>query len=152
MCANQVKAIESIGFSKVEKVFVEFDQPFWEPGFGGVKLAWTAEDLAEKLLPRDWYKVICSFEEVYRQPKILAAWVSGREVEAMLSLSDEEILETCTRLLRTFTANPKMVAPVRIIRTKWFSDPRFCGSYSYPTFESSHRSFRYSINTYLLKN
>ncbi len=146
----QVKAIESIGFGKVEKVFVEFDQPFWEPGFGGVKLAWTAEDLAEKLLPRDWYKVICSFEEVYRQPNILAAWVSGREVEAMLSLSDEEILETCTRLLRTFTANPKMVAPVRIIRSKWLNDPLFCGSYSYPTFESSHRSFRYVYTVFII--
>lgn len=41
----------------VEKVFLEFDKPFWSPGFGGIKLAWTAEDLAEKLLPRDWYKV-----------------------------------------------------------------------------------------------
>ncbi|KAI9562668.1 hypothetical protein GHT06_010122 [Daphnia sinensis] len=137
----KVKAIETIGFGKVEKVFVEFDQPFWEPGFGGVKLAWTAEDLAEKLLPRDWYKVICSFEEVYRQPNVLAAWVSGREAEAMLSLSEEEILETCTRLLRTFTANPGMVAPVRILRSNWLDDPLFCGSYSYPTFHSSHRSF-----------
>lgn len=137
-----MQAIETIGFGKVEKVFVEFDRPFWEPGFGGVKLAWTAEDLAEKLLPRDWYKVICSFEEVYRQPNILAAWISGQEAQAMLSLSDEEILETCTRLLRTFTANPQMVAPVRIIRSNWLNDPLFNGSYSYPTFHSSHRSFR----------
>jgi len=52
-----VQAIESLGFGKVEKIFVEFDRPFWSPGFGGVKMAWKAEDLAEKLLPRDWYKV-----------------------------------------------------------------------------------------------
>lgn len=137
-----MKAIETIGFGKVEKVFVEFDRPFWEVGFGGVKLAWTADDLAEKLLPRDWYKVICSFEEVYRQPNILAAWVSGREAEAMLSLTDQEILDDCTRLLRQFTANPKMAPPVRIIRSNWLNNPLFCGSYSYPTFDSSHRSFR----------
>lgn len=143
----KVDAIESIGFGKVEKVFIEFDRPFWAPGFGGVKLAWTAEDLAEKLLPRDWYKVICAFEEVFRQPNILAAWVSGPEVEAMLSLSDEQILADCTRLLRQFTANPAMPAPVRVIRTTWLSNPLFCGAYSYPTFYSSHRSFRYSKNS-----
>ncbi len=89
--------------------------------------------------------MICSFEEVYRQPNILAAWVSGPEAEAMLSLSDEQILKDCTRLLREFTANPAMAAPVRIIRTSWLNNPLFFGAYSYPTFYSSHRSFKYYI-------
>jgi len=137
----KVQAIEALGFGKVEKVFLEFEQPFWEPGFGGIKLAWTAKDLEEKLLPRDWFKVICSFDEVYRQPNILAAWVSGREAEVMLSLSDQEIIDTCTQLLRTFTSNPDMVAPVRVIRSNWVGNPLYGGSYSYHTFDSSPRSF-----------
>lgn len=137
----KVQAIESLGFGKVEKVFLEFEKPFWEPGFGGIKLAWTAKDLEEKLLPRDWFKVICSFDEVHRQPSILAAWVSGREAEVMLSLSDQEIIDTCTDLLRTFTSNPDMIAPVKVIRSNWIGNPLFGGSYSYHTFDSSPRSF-----------
>ena len=138
-----MQAIESLGFSQVEKVFLEFERPFWQPGFGGIKLAWTAKDFEEKLLPRDWFKVICSFDEVYRQPNILAAWVSGREAQVMLSLSDHDILSTCSELLRRFTSNPHMEAPVRIIRTNWLNNPLFGGSYSYHTFDSSPRSFRY---------
>jgi len=137
----KVQAIESLGFSQVEKVFLEFERPFWQPGFGGIKLAWTAKDFEEKLLPRDWFKVICSFDEVYRQPNILAAWVSGREAQVMLSLSDHDILSTCSELLRRFTSNPHMEAPVRIIRTNWLNNPLFGGSYSYHTFDSSPRSF-----------
>ena len=138
----KVKAINGLGFGKVEKVFIVFDQPFWTPGFGGVKLAWTEKDLQEKLLPRDWFKVICSFEEVFRQPNILAAWVSGSEAEAMLSLDDDTILRTCTELLRTFTANPNMQPPVRVVRSNWLNSPLSYGASSFPTFESSHRSFK----------
>ena len=126
----------------MEKVFLWFDQPFWEPGFGGVKLAWNVKDVEEKLLPRDWYKVICSFDEVFRQPNMLAAWVSGREAEIMLTLSDEEVINTCAEVLRKFTGNDKMKGPDRMTRSRWLQDPHFSGAYAHPTFQSSHRSFR----------
>jgi len=59
----------------------------------------------------------------------------------MLALGDQEILETCAELLRTFTSNPDMVAPVRVIRSNWLGNPLFGGSCSYHTFDSSPRSF-----------
>lgn len=139
----KVQAIEALGFSMVEKVFLHFDKPFWSPGFGGIKLAWTEEDLRDKVLPRDWFKVICSFEEVYRQPSILAAWVSGPEAEAMLSLADDEVIDTCTKILRAFTGDVNLPAPVNVIRSRWLSNPLFYGSYSFPTFRSSQRSVRW---------
>lgn len=56
--AEKVDAINKLGFGHVNKIFLEYARPFWVWREGGIKLAWSAEELTDK---DDWVKGRCSF-------------------------------------------------------------------------------------------
>lgn len=66
-----------------------------------------------------------------RYGHILCGWIAGHESECMETLSEQEVLQTITQLIRRFTGNP-IITPRRILRSQWFHHPWTCGSYSYP--------------------
>ena len=39
-CISQVQSIENIGYGKVGKIFLEWAEPWWALGEGGIQLAW----------------------------------------------------------------------------------------------------------------
>ncbi|XP_076315742.1 spermine oxidase-like [Tachypleus tridentatus] len=130
-----LEVIERTGFGRVGKIFLEFEQPFWKAGT--IKYLHIAWDKAEwekmKIDPKQWIASVNGFEEVLNNPKVLVGWIAGPHSEYMEKVSDEEIKETCTLCLRRFLNKPSIPIPVRILRSKWCSDPLFGGSYSYLT-------------------
>lgn len=44
--------------------------------------------------------------------------------------SDEEVAEGITKVLRQFTGDASLPYPSAILRSKWSSDPYFCGTWS----------------------
>lgn len=68
---------------------------------------------------------------------MLCAWICGREAAEMELCSDEEIVDSITRLLRQFTGDPTLPYPANILRSKWCSDQYFAGSYSYMAMNST---------------
>ena len=124
-------AIQSIGFGKVAKIFLFWDKPFWKLGSGSIKLAWSDEDLAGLPDMNQWYKKVFSFDEVLNNPSVLLAWLSGDEAEYMETLSDEEVLNTCTGVLRSFMGNTSIPPPNKILRSRWCTDQYTQGGYSY---------------------
>ena len=48
-----------------------------------------------------WWRSIAGFDSVCGQPRVLCGWVGGEAAARMEARTDEEILDTCTRLLRT---------------------------------------------------
>ena len=118
---------------KLTRFFLLFDKPFWTPGSGSIKLAWddAEKDTRRHNVAAHWFRGIFAFDEVLNNPSVLGAWVAAHEAEYMETLSDEEVIETCTQLLRKFLANPSIPAPKGIMRSKWCTNPLFLGSYSY---------------------
>lgn len=51
--------------------------------------------------------------------------------------SDEEVAEGITKILRQFTGDASLPYPSAILRSKWSSDPYFCGSWSCLTLDSN---------------
>lgn len=51
--------------------------------------------------------------------------------------SDEEVVESMTRLLRQFTGDPTLPYPANLLRSKWCMDQHFAGAYSYMGMEST---------------
>ena len=51
--------------------------------------------------------------------------------------SDEEVVESITRVLRQFTGDPTLPYPANLLRSKWCMDQYFSGSYSYMGLEST---------------
>ncbi|XP_062435928.1 peroxisomal N(1)-acetyl-spermine/spermidine oxidase isoform X2 [Rhea pennata] len=140
---RKVEAIRCLGFGTNNKIFLEFEQPFWDPDYQFLEVVWEDESpLAEPSidLEANWFKKLIGFV-VIQPPEqhghVLCGFIAGNESEYMETLSDAEVLSTLTRVLRTLTGNPDLPAPRSILRSRWHSAPYTRGSYSYVAVDSS---------------
>ncbi|XP_062286852.1 spermine oxidase [Scomber scombrus] len=143
---DKVLAIEKLGISTTDKIFLEFAEPFWSPECNSIQFVWEDEAQLEQLAyPEElWYKKICSFDVLYppeRYGYMLSGWICGQEALYMERCDDETVAETCTELLRRFTGNPDIPKPRRILRSSWGSNPYIRGSYSFTRVGSSGGDF-----------
>jgi len=80
---------------------------------------------------------VANVEELANSQHVLCAWVCGREAMDMELCSDEEVVESITRVLRQFTGDPTLPYPINILRSKWCMDQYFAGAYSYMAMDSN---------------
>ncbi|XP_021363383.1 spermine oxidase-like isoform X2 [Mizuhopecten yessoensis] len=133
---DKCESINKIGFGKVNKIFLHYDKPFWEPGRASVKLAWSGKyaDVDEK---SEWYRRFYSFDEVMDNPTVLVAWISSIAAVHMEQLPETEVSKTCTAILRQFLNNPDVPEPTSVLRSSWCCNPLTLGSYSYVSMDSN---------------
>ncbi|NXU53781.1 PAOX oxidase, partial [Turnix velox] len=140
---RKVEAIRRLGFGTNNKIFLEFEKPFWDAQQQLLEVVWEDESPLEEPssdLKANWFKKIIGF--VVLQPPeqlghVLCGFIAGKESEHMETLSEEEVLSTMTHLLRRLTGNPELPAPRRVLRSRWHSAPYTRGSYSYVAVGSS---------------
>ncbi|XP_025896451.1 peroxisomal N(1)-acetyl-spermine/spermidine oxidase isoform X2 [Nothoprocta perdicaria] len=140
---RKAEAIRCLGFGTNNKIFLEFEQPFWDPDYQLLEVVWEDESPLEEPstdLEANWFKKLIGFV-VIQPPEqyghVLCGFIAGKEAEYMETLSDAEVLSTLTRVLRTLTGNPQLPAPKNMLRTRWHSAPYTRGSYSYVAVGSS---------------
>ncbi|XP_072318366.1 spermine oxidase isoform X1 [Eucyclogobius newberryi] len=139
---DKVLAIEKLGISTTNKIFLEYAEPFWSPECNSIQFVWEDEAHLEKLVypEEQWYKKICSFDVLYppeRYGYMLSGWICGQEALYMERCDNETVAETCTELFRHFTGNPDIPKPLRVLRSSWGSNPYIRGSYSFTRVGSS---------------
>lgn len=131
--------IETIGFGTVNKIFLQFEEAFWQYSHDiepvGFKIVWPAN---ERYLNRCsdfpiWARDLIGFDGVRRQPKILVGWIGGDGARLMEQESDSKIGETCLRILKKFLPcdQDKPDKLLSCVPTRWHSNPYSCGSYSF---------------------
>lgn len=123
------QALRGIGFGTINKIFLIFEQPFWDTGAEGFQLVWLDGDSEDTTNPDWWVRGISGFDLVYENPNVLVGWIGGKAAEHMESLSDHEVLSACVHVLSTFL-NRDIPKPASIIRSYWFTNPYILGSYS----------------------
>ncbi|XP_068807230.1 peroxisomal N(1)-acetyl-spermine/spermidine oxidase isoform X2 [Struthio camelus] len=140
---RKAEAIRCLGFGTNNKIFLEFEEPFWDPHYQLLEVVWEDESpLAEPStdLEANWFKKLIGFV-VIQPPEqyghVLCGFIAGKESEYMETLSNTEVLSTLTRVLRMLTGNPHLPAPRSILRSRWHSAPYTRGSYSYVAVGSS---------------
>lgn len=131
---SKMEAIGALGYGNVDKIFLDYAKPFWVWKEGGIKFAWSSDELAHRT---DWTRGLVSIEEVDNSKHVLCAFICGPESVVMEHATDEEVAEGITRLLRQFTGDASLPYPSTILRSKWASDPYFCGSYSFMNLNSN---------------
>uniref|UniRef100_A0A182PI88 Amine oxidase n=1 Tax=Anopheles epiroticus TaxID=199890 RepID=A0A182PI88_9DIPT len=125
-------AIQGLTIGTVNKLFLEFDKPFWAKGWQGLSLIWNQADLEEvRKMPDSWMEDVFGFYIVDYQPNVLCGWISGKNARRMERASDEEVRRACMFLLRKFMKGCTIPEPVRFQRTSWYSNPNFRGSYTF---------------------
>lgn len=132
--SEKVEAICALGYGMVNKVFMEYSRPFWVWRKGRIRFAWSQEELSNRC---DWTRGINGVDEVDGSKHVLYAFASGPEAVQMELASDEEIAHKLTKLLRQFTGDSTLPYPCTILRSKWVTDPYFCGAYSYLSINST---------------
>ncbi|XP_051870659.1 peroxisomal N(1)-acetyl-spermine/spermidine oxidase-like [Pristis pectinata] len=137
-------AIKNIGFGTVNKIYLEYEVPFWDKGVGTdycIGLVWEDETPFSVLKANtaEWWRRLYGLEVLHpseRYGHMLLGWISGKEAEFIETLSDEEISSNITRVLRQFTGL-SVPEPNNVYVTKWFSNPYIQGSYSHIAVKST---------------
>ncbi|XP_053306604.1 peroxisomal N(1)-acetyl-spermine/spermidine oxidase-like [Spea bombifrons] len=134
---EKVQSIQQMGFGTVNKILLEFKTPFWEPETEVMLLVWDGESPLINPpinLTQDWVKKLAGFVVLQRPEQVghvLCGFIAGEESAFMETLTDEEVLSNMTAVLRQFTGDPNLSPPIRILRSRWHSEPYTRGSYSY---------------------
>ncbi|KAI7805915.1 peroxisomal N(1)-acetyl-spermine/spermidine oxidase [Triplophysa rosa] len=133
---NKLHSIQRMGFGTNNKIFLEFEQPFWDEDCELIYLVWEDDtDLCDVVsdIKTSWIRKLTGFtvlKPTERFGHVLCGWIAGHESEYMETLSELEVLHSVTQVLRKFTGNPT-IAPRKLLRSQWFHDPYSCGSYTY---------------------
>ncbi|CAG9766299.1 unnamed protein product [Ceutorhynchus assimilis] len=143
--ADKISAIKNTGFGAILKVIVHFNQRWYEnnPTWA---FFWTAKDvdeLEEKNL--EWLLDMEGVVQAENNPNVLVFWYSGSHVPLIETLSEATIKEAHEYLINKFLApHYNVTMPDKYIRTTWFSNPNFRGTYSYESVKG-HSGGQYNL-------
>ena len=97
---RKLEAIRKLGFGTVDKIYIEFDEPWWEPEAMGSGYAFlfaeaglTVEDFGytEADAAKDWTRFLLGAYEVENRPRVLCFWISGEGAKTLEALSEEQV-------------------------------------------------------------
>uniref|UniRef100_A0AAZ1XSS2 Amine oxidase domain-containing protein n=1 Tax=Oreochromis aureus TaxID=47969 RepID=A0AAZ1XSS2_OREAU len=132
--AHKLKSIKTLGFGTCDKIFVEFESPWWDADCDIIYLVWEDEVYQVSDVSKSWIRKLVTFTVHKPSEKgshVLCGWICGHEAEYMETLPEEKVRESITKLVRTFTGNGT-ITPKRILCSRWFTDPWTYGSYCHP--------------------
>ncbi|XP_078711569.1 peroxisomal N(1)-acetyl-spermine/spermidine oxidase [Lampetra fluviatilis] len=141
--AEKVRAVQKLGFCTNNKIFMEFEKPFWNPSCKLIELVWPDESPFKKrkeAFRAEWQRKIFGIQVLHppeRFGHVLCGWIAGKESEFMETLTESEVRQRMLELLRNFTGNPNIPAPKRMLISRWNSHPYTLGSYTYTALGSS---------------
>lgn len=110
-------AIEGLTIGTVDKIFIEFEKPFWPNDWRGFSVLWRQNDLNEiRKIPDNWLEDIFGFYTVDYQPNIICGWISGVNARKMEMTPMENVHNGIMMLLRKFITEWTVPDPIRIER------------------------------------
>lgn len=129
----KVNAIEGLSIGVVDKIFLEFEKPFWEEEWAGISLLWTEKDSRViRGTSNSWIEDVFGFYKVDYQPNILCGWIGGPSARIMEKLDDATVFSGCLLLFEKFLGEKiRWTKPVKMLRSSWYSNKHFRGSYSF---------------------
>ncbi|XP_060518709.1 spermine oxidase-like [Cylas formicarius] len=129
---EKISAINNIGFGSVVKVF--FHYPERVNRFGGVLcIVQNSKDLQEVTGVNEVLlsNVVCILD-VDHNPNVLVAWFAGKNVTAIESLNNDQIMEAQKYWTKNiFGPKFNIGLPDKILKSTWYTNPHFRGTYSY---------------------
>lgn len=118
-------SIQRLGFGRLDKVFLQFEEAFWDDDVDFFGAAQGNTEATRGLCFMYWN--INRFSGV----PILAALVSGEAAHLHQNVSAEELESVAVSTLRSILAEKNIPDPVSCHVTRWFSDDYAKGSYSF---------------------
>lgn len=121
-----------MGVGTTNKIFLEFDSPWWESEWNGTTFVWRQSELFRiKNTKYFWIKGIVGLFPVEGQPNMLQAIIHGKNSIIMELAKESDLQKGIKYLLEHFCKIDQK--PKRINITKYGTDPNYRGSHSYDT-------------------
>ncbi|KAG7236345.1 hypothetical protein INR49_001042, partial [Caranx melampygus] len=133
---HKLHSVQRLGFGTNNKIFVEFDSPWWDADCEVIHFVWEDEAAMVDQVPdvqRSWIKKLFGFtvlKPTERYGHVLCGWIAGHESEYMETLSEQEVTQAVTQLIRRFTGNPT-ITPRRPLQVL------FAGEATHPSYYST---------------
>ncbi|XP_076134099.1 polyamine oxidase (exo-N4-amino) 1 [Alosa pseudoharengus] len=129
------ETIEKLGFGCINKIFLQYEEAFWERDVESISLLWENETPAS--LSTDatqWQRNIQLFTVMRPREKfghVLIGWCSGNVARHVETLTEAQLSAAITCNFRMFMRNPCIPCPKRVLRTQWHSEAFIRGAYTY---------------------
>jgi monoamine oxidase len=128
-------SIERLGFGKLDKVFLQFEDVFWDDSVDFFGAANGSTESTRGCCFMFWN--IHRFSGV----PILAALISGESAHVSESAPEEELRSTALDTLQSVFKDKKVPIPIAYHVTRWGSDIDTRGSYSFVALGSSGKDY-----------
>ncbi|XP_044735683.1 spermine oxidase-like [Chrysoperla carnea] len=137
----KINAIQGIGFGILNKLIFEFDHPWWSTDklHNGFTFVWKENEFEEQVKKFNgseesnrWLFDVLGFYPIERQPNMLLGWIVSESARHMEKIPENEVKSKLIQLMRIFLGRKfKIPEPTTFIRSQWFTNPHFLGSYSF---------------------
>lgn len=103
---SKINCIDGLAYGTVNKIYLEFDEPFWNDDWGGFTILWRLEQ--RKQLKNDpnfgeWILGLAGFFTFTSyQKNMLCGWIAGPMAEQMEQVSDADVKAGAEKVLRMF--------------------------------------------------
>ncbi|XP_046488653.2 spermine oxidase-like, partial [Neodiprion pinetum] len=127
------QAIECLGFGLVNKIFLDFGEPWWGPNDQGFQFIWSKNGrrIFSKQKLATWTRDLTGFNILEGHRAVLLGQVAGRGAYIVETLSEHQVALDCINLLRHFLKREDISVPRRCKRTQWHSNMYIRGAYSH---------------------
>lgn len=130
--AEKINSINTLQFCVVDKIYIEFTEPWWPKTPANFSILWKKEDKLKFSQQEQWVTDLYGLYSVDYHPNVLLAWVYGEAAECMEKKSDAEVKAGVSKLFDIVLKKKFNVSPIKsILRSQWASNPLARGSYSY---------------------
>lgn len=126
------QGIESLGFGLVNKIFLDFGEPWWSPDSKGFQFIWSknGQKIFSKAKLATWTRDLTGFDILDNHRAVLLGWVAGRGAHVIETLSERQVSDDCLNLLKHFLKTD-IPGPKRCKRTQWNSNKYIRGGCSH---------------------
>ncbi|XP_043266525.1 uncharacterized protein [Venturia canescens] len=137
---TKVNAIQGLQLGHVAKIFLLYPEAWWGvDNFAFFTIYWTEEDRKE--LENDpeksWLLSIVTIVSVEHKPRLLSCWLAGPHAREMESKSEEQVFTQLKEIFhRFFGPGYNLTEPSAMLRSKWFLNKHFRGTWSYRNLET----------------
>ncbi|XP_051524160.1 spermine oxidase-like [Myxocyprinus asiaticus] len=133
--AEKMDVIDKLCFGNIAKVFLEYEEAFWENDVGTISLIYEDDSPASVTTNKtQWLRNMQYFTVLRPKERfgnILIGWCPGDIADLIETMAEEEVSFAITEHLRMFFGNPDIPPPKSILCTKWRSSRLTCGSYTF---------------------
>lgn len=129
---SQQLSIINMGFGTINKIYLNFGEPWWEPETKGFQFVWEKNKVhvfGMETIPL-WAQDLTGFDVLQSHKGLLLGWIGGKSARIIERISEEEVGIGCTNLLRHFLKDYNIPNAKECIRTAWSSNKYIRGGYS----------------------